>query len=38
MYILHNSLFDSHIYTSDVWPMRMDIITEYIPHVIWLFQ
>ena len=38
MYILHNSLFDNHIYTSDVWPMRMDIITEYISHLYGCFS
>ena len=38
MYILQNRLFDNHIYTSNAWPIHMDIITEYISHVIWLFQ
>ena len=38
MCILQNTLFDDHMYTSNAQPMHMDIITEYISHVIWLFQ
>ena len=38
MRILQNTLFDNHIYISTAQPIHMDIITEYISHVIWLFQ
>ena len=38
MCILQNILFDNHIYISNAQPVHMDIITEYISHVIWLFQ
>ena len=38
MCILQNSLFDNHVYTTNAQPIHMDIITEYISHVIWLFQ
>ena len=38
MCISQNTIFDNHIYISNAQPIHMDIITEYISHVIWLFQ
>ena len=36
--ILQTTLLDNHIYISNAQPIHMDIVTEYISHVIWLFQ
>ena len=38
MCIFQATLFDNHIYISNAQPIHMDIVTEYISHVIWLFQ